>query len=780
MANNKKAQNFKEVEKAGNQSSVAINGTDMGLDMENIQLRNILRQTAQRTAKKYGNKTDNRPLGYFTEIGMASLLADATADKANSNTKGEVKQDPKKLFKKYMTDKEFQEGINLAVNDLGKFIEYQNYEAIEKHIPECSTALRIYTNNVLSPDDFTKKVFLYNYTAPTDEETKNGIYKNIEELIKKYKLNKKTISYIKDALLYGDNYIAVLSLEDELDYMMSDSKLEKGILQENIDIYDTDKIDITVSGSDVSLNESQKIIMQEFCDNSQIVISKDSTLQESIAKIINEHFVIDSKLSMLQERAEYEYDKMRRGIVSDLDYEKLYGKKKNNKEKNDNKPMFVSGSVIRQLDPARVIPLEIDDICYGYYYIEEKQYNNTKDVGQAGDYLGMVNQQGQNNVVSIGATGATIPVDKDSSKYMEDYKVKIVSDVFLNTLSKKINREYVRHNKQFKDFIYSIVKQKYFMEKQIHMTYFSPEEVIHFKVPPVYKNITFFAKLYLAMLTNAIVINMGRGHDKRVFYVASGLDASFEEAISNTIEAIKSKEFKLNDSDINTILQLNPGALDDYFIPTINGDRAIEIDTLAGMDIDIANNAFLDWLKKSMMNGMYIPAAIIDQMADIDYARQLSAQNANFTRQVISYQLELQEPFTKLIQRLYWNEYRFSEDGKSNLLENINLDKIEVFFPSPASLNMTNLQEQINTASAMADELSAIIVPPKQDGSTDDKRLEIKAAIFKDYCPFFDFEKYQKMAEAEVEQKAAKKKIKKKIEDSQSGSQDNYSNDYGY
>ena len=33
MANNKKAQNFKEVEKAGNQSSVAINGTDMGLDM---------------------------------------------------------------------------------------------------------------------------------------------------------------------------------------------------------------------------------------------------------------------------------------------------------------------------------------------------------------------------------------------------------------------------------------------------------------------------------------------------------------------------------------------------------------------------------------------------------------------------------------------------------------------------------------------------------------------------------------------------------------------------
>ena len=68
------------------------------------------------------------------------------------------------------------------------------------------------------------------------------------------------------------------------------------------------------------------------------------------------------------------------------------------------------------------------------------------------------------------------------------------------------------------------------------------------------------------------------------------------------------------------------------------------------MDIDIANNTFLDWLRKSMMNGMYIPANLIDSMNDLDYARTLSAQNANFVRSVVTYQQKFQESFTLLIQ----------------------------------------------------------------------------------------------------------------------------------
>ena len=86
---------------------------------------------------------------------------------------------------------------------------------------------------------------------------------------------------------------------------------------------------------------------------------------------------------------------------------------------------------------------------------------------------------------------------------------------------------------------------------------------------------------------------MGRAHDKRVFYVDVGADANYEQAISRVIQDIKTKEFKMDSmGDINTILNLNPGMFDNYYIPTVNGDKPIEIDTLQGMDIDM-NNEFL-------------------------------------------------------------------------------------------------------------------------------------------------------------------------------------------
>jgi hypothetical protein len=341
----------------------------------------------------------------------------------------------------------------------------------------------------------------------------------------------------------------------------------------------------------------------------------------------------------------------------------------------------------------------------------------------------------------------------------------LISDVFLKAISKKINKEYIRHNKEFKDFIYSVVRQNSFLTKRINLTYFTPDEVIHFKVDPVFKNIPFFAKIYLAMLTNMVIINMGRGHDKRVFYIQTGLDEQFEAAISNTIESIKSKEFRLSDSDINTVLNLNPGALDDWFIPTnSSGDRPIEIETMAGMDIDIANNTFLDWLRKSMMNGMNIPSNLIDAMSDIDYARTLSAQNANFVRSVVQYQMKLQVPFTELLQKLYYNEYRFNDDGSADAIEKTNVDKIEVSFPSPASLNLTNMQDQINTISAIADELSAILVPPRQDGTTDDLRLKIKAEIFKKYFPAFDYDLFENKINNEFSVETARDKVKKTLD----------------
>lgn len=771
MANKLTDRLLKNLRDADNKTTMALSGTTNELDLEDITLRDIIHDSTLRSSKKYGEHTDGRNLDYFTELGLASMMSDSISDKASKEDKKEAKEDPTKYFKKYMENNGIADRTALFMGDLAKYIQYNNYEAINKHIPECAAALNVYVNNIISPDDFTKTIFNYNYVESVDEEKVNSVKSNIDYIIKKYKMNIKTEEIVKEACMKGDAYYAILSLDKELSAMLEDPLMDKSLLQEHINNLDTSSVNVNIDGSDINLNESDTSIFEEFLNISDDEKkAKDYNLNSQVASFINEHFVIGTKAEMLQERAEYEFDIYRSRAVE--------SSSKKSKKNEKNKKMYLNGSVVRHLKPENTIELELDDFSYGYYYIEERDYVNSVDASAAGDYIGMTSgRNAGGNTYSMTAQGATAPLDNGvitgATNYNKD-KVRVISDIFINAIAKKIDKDYVRHNKKFKDFIYSVVREKYLQKKQIKITYFSPDEVVHFKVPSVYKDIVFFAKLYLAMLTNYMIINIGRAHDKRVLYVQSGLDEQYEQAVSNVIESIKTKEFRLTDTDINTVLQLNPGALDDYFIPMINGERAVEIETIAGMDADITNNGFLDWLRKSMMNGMCVPSNLIDVMAEVDYARQLSQQNTAFVRNIVRYQILFQPEFEKFMRKLYENEYRYSDDGEVGDSEDTNLDKIEVTFPSPKLLIGQTLQEELQIADSNADYISNVMVPAKQDGSTEDTRLKMKAFIFKDIMPNIDYEKYENYLKNELKIDMAEDKVKAAQNTPQENQSDSY------
>ena len=769
---NQNDKNLKDLINSDDQASKALRGTDSSLDLEDVELRDLIRQTTNRSTLKYSAKVDGRNLDYFTQVGLATMLQQGSEDSDNPIKKKEAKENPEKYLKKYMSDKNITEATSLFMSNISKILAYNNYEAIYKHIPECSTAIQVYVDNILSPDDFSKTIFDFKYDNSVDNKKEERVNKDINEIIKRYKLNLKTEEIIRDALIYGDAYYAVLSLEDEMDMMIHDVRTNGGVLNEDLSFYDLDRKDIPIDANDIELNDEQKEAFVEFFKMSNITYTKEQTkalneevatqlLKEDIANFINDHFKVGSKKELLQERVGYEMEKVKNKAF-DIDSSLGIKKKSKSKSKSDDKPMYLNGSVLRKLNADHVIPLEVDEINYGYYYIEEKDYKSSVARSAAGDYLGMVSGHSQESNVQMSAAGATLPIDRNvgSSSDLDDMKMKMISDIFINTISKKIDKEYVRHNKELKEFLYGIIRHEYITKKQVTLTYFTPEEVVHFECEPIFKNIVFFAKLYLAQLTNMIVIAMGRGHDKRMINVQTGLDADAEQAVNNVVESIKTKEFRLSSTDINTILSLNPGALDDYIIPVINGEPMITIDTLPGMDADISNNNFLDWLRRSMLNGMHIPAALIDSMNELDFARSLSAQNGNFIRSVTKYQMVLTEGFNKLIRRLYANEYKFVLDGDAKLNDNVEIEKIEVVFPSPASLVMDNLYNRITTTEQIADSLSQILVPPKQDATTEDLRQEVKAELFKKWMPgVINWEEMQEFIDNKLQVKASRKNV---------------------
>lgn len=744
--------NEQQLDTLRDQSSLLVYGMDTTLDRENTEIRSIIQQTILDTKMKLGERTSGKPINYFNEINLGRAFSEIFS---SGNNKKDVDEKTKSQdFKRFMENNDKIDIGGMLLEDQMRVINFNNYRIIHKHIPECANALQVYKDNIMSPDDYTKLMFNISYEKAIDEDTKRIIDGRLDDINSKYKLEEKADAIIDEALLLGESYLAVLSLEDELTLMLNDKSISRtgGVLNEaminKLIATDDDCNSAVVLSENLKVQDNTSDILNEMLGfdsaDSEKSLNNDSA-KIAIAKMLNENVEIGSKREFLIERASVELDKYNH---STIDIEVDNNKSGKNRKKKDNKSLCINGSSLRTLVPERVVELKIDDICYGYFYAED-----TGNTIPQSSYLGVQTGRtvagamnlAQNNTVASTSSGTYTPANSAANRlHVGEKKLKAIADIFIDGIASKVDKEFIRKNKQFKDFIYELLRQDYIITKGVKLTYFRPEEVIKFECAPVYRDIIFFAKLYLSILTNNLLIKLGRSHDKRAFYINVGADAKYEEAVNTVIRDIKTKDYAMeNLNDFNTILNLTPGRFDDYFIPTINGDRPIEIDTLAGMDVDM-NNEFVEYLKNSMMSGIGVPRNLIDTTSEVDFARSISAMNANFVRSVIKYQKKLTDPFTRLYQRVYENEYRYVNDQEQPD-NNVDISEIKVSFPSPASLSMSNLLDSFQAADQNAEYISSQIIPMKSDQSNEDDRILLKTEIMKDLVPSVNWEKYEKM-----------------------------------
>lgn len=773
MADRKTEQQKKQLADLEKKSTLSVYGMGQELGIESDSLKDIIKQTMVATSEKYGDRANGKVVDYFNEINFASAFAEFKKDKMDKNQQDKFSKNPKQAFKQYMSELDYGAISAMITSESGRIISYNNYKAIYTHIPEAAQALDTYKDNIMSPDDFTKMIFNIEYDNALDEKTKVKVEGQLDDLTDKYEIEDLADEIIGESLVYGDQYVALLSLEDELDVMLNDPIVNnsgRALNEATLGYFALDSINIPIIKEDVEFEEDYgKVICETFTELAQDAkfkeheIFKEDSVKELVSDLVNKRIHIGNKKELLLERVSAEQSKKKlEDLRGTTDIPKLKAERNKNKQADDDKPMFLNGSSIKILDPTKVVELKIDNVVYGYYVFEDVNMGNIPNAGYLGastgrEVLNPVNMG--SNLITTNNSKYTPSSNSLSTQGMSDAKVNLISKIFLDVLSKKIDKDFVRHNKEFKDFIFNLVKQDYILKKEIKMTFFSPEEIIAFKVPALYRKIIFFAKLYLATLTNMLLIKMGRAHDKRVFYVDVGADADYEQAISRVIQDIKTKEFKMDMlGEINTILNLTPGRFDDYYIPSINGERPIEIDTLAGMDIDM-NNDFVEFLKDSMLSGIGVPRTLIDATKEIDFARTLSAQNANFVRNVIKYQKKFTQPFTKMYRKLYQNEYKYDNDKESEVLNFVSVDDIKVSFPSPATLNMSNLTDQIQIADQNAEFISAQYYPMDQTGSNEPKRLKMKAAVVKELLPGIDWDKFDEIKE-DIDMEGVEEKIK--------------------
>ena len=524
--------------------------------------------------------------------------------------------------------------------------------------------------------------------------------------------------------------------EDNEDYLLENSAL------------DIDDPDLDILGEAVYnriLNETKTNSSKD--DEKLTLTQVKKSIRSKIVEIVNKNIVFTDKPIV-----EYLKD-----TVNDIDsFNNQKAKTLDAMNADTFKPLNLEGAFIKVLDPKKTVKLCKDGLCYGYIYIEQMENksdrNNDRYKIDDGvpyqDVMSQINGDLFAGNFEINEKGTTI--DKD----------RLIANTFGKVLGKKLNRPFITKNKDFIDYIYGLAKANQLTKQKTKIVYFAPDEVQHFRFnenkdgygTSVLAKSLFFAMIYVSTVISELMTKIARGRDTRAIFVDVGLEGDIEGAIQNTISDIKSKEINIDNlSSISSIIQ-TLSTFDDYFIPTIDGERPIEFDTVPGGGSDVDTD-FLDNLLKSAVAGTGVPGNMVDAAMDVEFSRTIVSNNDQFARMIINMQMEAGEQWSEFLNMLYNAQYTSEKP----------VDDIEMEFPTPMSLMLNTMNENISNSQQTVDFIvSTYIDENSADEAEMIKKFKMKKAVTQEIMGTIDWIKFDKIFR-KIEDEAQQEKYNKAI-----------------
>ena len=138
---------------------------------------------------------------------------------------------------------------------------YKTYESIASHISYCFRALTVFTENILSPDDITKKSLDIKPKSYIEEEQiTESKTKLVKEVIQRVKLEDNLDVIVKNTLLYGDFFVEIATSKTALTtraYLVE--SVNSGGYTENVSVLNiqTEKDDLKILMDFSSFIESE-------------------------------------------------------------------------------------------------------------------------------------------------------------------------------------------------------------------------------------------------------------------------------------------------------------------------------------------------------------------------------------------------------------------------------------------------------------------------------------------------------------------------------------------
>lgn len=612
------------------------------------------------------------------------------------------------------------------------------FDMICRYMPKLQAALDIKRDAVLCSDSYSKEFLNVRVKGENPSSDRNGaIQNNIAEMIKKYDLSNKAEKWYDDTAKYGEEIVYCVPYSIALDQLLKRKKnTSYSLTESSIDLKDLLPKDAKGTAT-VSANEMGDPVINIRFDTSKVLmeaVQNNLFLRKAAGddnlRGLSESFVIHETNSSFEDHlkksgknTEVKFDQT---IGNELEWEddRTAADGLARSKKDDNTKLKVNGAVVRTIKHDRIIPIYIEDVMFGGYYIRFKQYEDM-DINSSGNFRGYNSVTGMFNNAPV----------SNISNYNEDEVNK--RDLLLRTvagqISQKIDKAFINANTDLKEEIYLMLRFNDRYNQISHtmdmdVVFIPADDIHHLKFredPETHRGISDLwdslvpAKQWITLSLTSILGWTTRGFDRRVYYVKQALDTNTAQSLLNVVATIKKGNFGVRQMEsVNNILNI-VGRFNDFVIPIgPSGDPPIQFDTQPGQQFDFPDQ-LLSNLEESTVNPI-LPIEIVNSSTGMDFAVRYTMTNAKLLREVLKRQLKMEDFLSEVFTKIYRFEYE----------ENIEL---EVMLPPPAFLSMTQSTQLINSASQYAD----TIVDIEMAGETDEARQMFKKRIIRKMIPSY-------------------------------------------
>ena len=596
---------------------------------------------------------------------------------------------------------------------------YDEVRAIFRQLPLLMRAVRIYVDNILSPDEITK--FSLQVVANTDDEAEedtkyDGIIDEYKNIIKSLRLEDKMDPLITNTMIEGDRFFEVTTVKSDFLHTAKMSNIQlkeekykfrpdnsREIREMTVYFEDTPALDFNYSynlggviredyapindGIEYVMEDVYKLIDPNDPENTYTgptktvnFVQRDiSTDTKNVLGYVNDITGDSDVPDDPKEVLDFVNNITNK---NDDNVRTITFKPKPNTSAHGTKNTIIPTYKLRVIDhnPRNIVIIRQKKWIMGYLYVDVV---NSKQG---------VSNSSMNRPFDDELSSATELIDKLYKSVLQYLKTKEVDEI----------------PDDLKDTITNILKNH--MNGDVVIRFIPIENIQHFKInseefdpygESYFYNILPMIKMYLSKLLASTLYSLARAGRHLLIEVDCTNDHDARNRIESVRRALKKREITGEDLKSLDTVAKHLTTFDDIYVPSKDGKKFVNIDTLdlgSAEDKDAEN----DKLLKNILTGIEIPPSLLGIEEYTNSRNTLSQESIVFARSIIRLQKLFSDQLTSLVQKIYVLMHKKSQTIDPNY------EEVKITFPAPQGILssssveiLSNQQNAVNIWTAL-------------------------------------------------------------------------------